>query len=95
MTTTAINDWKELASRECDGLVVSLFWSRATDRVKVAAADEKRDEKFDVDVPGPSALDAFYHPFAYACGRGLCLGDAVSKPLDLRSPNFVAERSAD
>jgi hypothetical protein len=66
VTTTAINNWKELASRECDGLVVSLLWNRASDRVKVAVADTRLDEDFEFRVAGADALAAYYHPFAYA-----------------------------
>ena len=95
MTTTAITDWKELARREYDGLVVSLFWSKAADRVTVSVADQKLDEELHLDVPGTCALDAFYHPFAYAAGRGLCSGHAMREPLYLQLQNFVAERSAD
>ena len=84
MSTTAVNDWRELASRECDGLAVSLFWSPATDRVMVAVADRKLDEEIHFNVPGTCALDAFYHPFAYATGRGLFLGDALRESLDLQ-----------
>ncbi len=91
MIATAINDWKELASRECDGLTVSLFWSRTAGRVKVSVADQKLDEEFHLDVPGACALDAFYHPFAYASGRGLCFRD----PMRAQPQNFVPERSAD
>jgi hypothetical protein len=87
VTTTAINDWKELASRERDGLVVSLFWSRTADRVTLAVADQNLDEEFEINVPGAHALDAFYHPFAYAAGRGLGLGTAMREP-------HVPERSA-
>ena len=76
MTTTASNDWKELASRRADGLAVSLLWSKATDRVKVTVADERLDEEFDLDVPGAHALAAFDHPFAYAAVRGLGFGRA-------------------
>ena len=95
MTTTTISDWKELASREHDGLVVSLFWSKEADRVKVAVADHKSDDEFHLDVPGTCALDAFNHPFAYAAGQGLCFGHALRESLDLQLQNFVAERSAD
>ena len=70
MTTAAVSDWKELASRGADGLAVSLFWSRATDRIRVTVADERFDQ-FELDVPGAHALGAFYHPFAYAAVRGL------------------------
>jgi hypothetical protein len=78
---TAINDWRELASRGTDGLAVSLLWSKAADRVKVTVADEKLDDEFDLDVPGAHALGAFYHPFAYAACRGLGFGCAMRESL--------------
>ena len=87
MTTTAIKDWKELASRERDGLVVSLFWSRTADRVTLAVADQNLDEEFRINVAGAHALDAFYHPFAYMAGRGSGFGGAMCESL-------VSERSA-
>ncbi len=81
MTITAINDWKELASRERDGLVVSLFWSRTADRVTLAVADRNLGEDFHINVAGAHALDAFYHPFAYAACRGLGFGTALRESL--------------
>ena len=87
MTTTAINDWKELASRGTDGLAVSLLWSKATDRVRVTVADERFDEEFDLDVPGAHALAAFYHPFAYAAVRGLGFASAMRASVDLQPQN--------
>jgi hypothetical protein len=84
VTATASNDWKELASRECDGLVVALSWSKAANRVEVKVADRKLGEELHLSVPSPCALDAFYHPFAYASGRGLCLGEAMCESLDLQ-----------
>jgi hypothetical protein len=86
VTTTAINDWKELASRGTDGLAVSLLWSKATDRVRVTVADARFGEKFDLDVPGAHALAAFDHPFAYAAVRGLGFGSAM-RALDLQLQN--------
>jgi hypothetical protein len=86
VTTTASNEWKELASRSADGLAVSLLWSKTTDRIKVTVADERLAEEFDLDVPGAHALAAFDHPFAYAAVRGLL-------PLAGCSA-FVPERSA-
>jgi hypothetical protein len=77
MNTAAVNDWRELASREHDGFAVSLLWSRATNRVKVRVADSTLDDELQIDVAGPHALDAFYHPFAYAAGRGLGSGGAM------------------
>jgi len=90
VTTAATNDWRELARREGDGLVVSLFWSRATDRVKIAVVDQMFDEELHVDVPGACALDAYYHPFAYAAGRGLGFSCAMPESSTSSSP----ERSA-
>ena len=78
MTTTAIDDWTELASRGTDGLAVSLLWSKATGRIRVTVADERFDEELDVHVPGAHALGAFYHPFAYAAVRGLDFGPAIA-----------------
>jgi hypothetical protein len=80
----AFGDWSELASRENDGLAVSLFWSKATNRVKVTVADAKVHDGFELEVPAADALEAFNHPFAYAADRGVCFGDATSESLDLQ-----------
>jgi hypothetical protein len=61
-----MNDWRELATRENDGLEVRLFWSKAADRVRVTVLDAKGGESFALDLPGAEALSAFHHPFAYA-----------------------------
>jgi hypothetical protein len=81
--------WSELAVRENDGLAVSLLWSRATDRVKVAVVDAHLDEQFELHVPGADALAAFHHPFAYAAGLGASIGDAGPR----RGPRLAPERS--
>jgi hypothetical protein len=80
MATTAVDHWRELACRAHDGLTVSLLWNKATNRVQVVVADASLDEEFHIDVAGPHALDAFYHPFAYAVGRGLGFGGATREP---------------
>ena len=81
--------WNELAVRENDGLAVSLLWSRASGRVKVAVVDSHLDEKFEFDVRGADALAAFHHPFAYAAGLGASFGDTGSR----RGPRLAPERS--
>jgi hypothetical protein len=81
---SSIDEWTELASRENDGLAVFLFWSKATDRVKVIVADSKLDDLFELDVPGAEALEAFNHPFAYASGRGARFGEVVSEAIHLQ-----------
>ena len=87
MTSLQHHTWSELALRENDGLAVSLLWSRASGRVKVAVVDAHLDEQFEFHVPGADALAAFYHPFAYASGRGACFGDAMRE-------SRIPERSA-
>jgi hypothetical protein len=81
--------WSELAVRENDGLAVSLLWSRATGRVKVAVVDAHLDEQFEFHVPGADALAAFHHPFEYAAGPDASFGDTGSR----RGPRSTPERS--
>jgi hypothetical protein len=82
--------WSELAVRENDGLAVSLFWSKATDRVRIVVVDQMFKEELHVDVPAACALDAYYHPFAYAARGGLEPSCAISEPSTPSHP----ERSA-
>ena len=57
---------EELAHRTADGLDVSLLWSRRTNRVTVAVSDACSGDSFRLVVDARHALDAFYHPYAYA-----------------------------
>ncbi len=79
VTSAAIEDWRELASREGDGIEVRLLWSRSSNRVQVTVFDSKFDEEFVLDVASADALAAFHHPFAYAAGLGASFGDAGSR----------------
>ena len=86
--TTDTSQWKELATRDSDGLTVSLFWSPDTDAVKVAVADSTlagvtyRD--FELHVRGADALAAFYHPFAFAAAEGMAFDAVDRESLDLQ-----------
>ena len=57
---------KELARRQTDGVVVSLQWRRADDRLTVVVDDTRTGERFRVPAGREDALEVFYHPFAYA-----------------------------
>jgi hypothetical protein len=57
---------RELAVRESDGLRVLLLWSPREDAVSVTVEDARAGHAFELAVAGDCALDAFYHPFAYA-----------------------------
>jgi hypothetical protein len=83
-TLVALDDWRELAVRENDGLEISLLWNKLADRVKVAVADAKLEEQFEFDVAGADALTAFYHPFAYAPSPGFGSLEAECDPFYLR-----------
>ena len=58
--------WEELASRSSSGLEVTLLWQRDRKDVNVRVIDGRTDEAFEMTVAGESALEAFYHPYAYA-----------------------------
>jgi hypothetical protein len=57
---------RELAARESNGLSVRLFWHPLDGEVTVSVEDYHEGECFDLTVAPEHALDAFYHPFAYA-----------------------------
>ena len=57
---------RELASREADGLAVRLVWHPGEDAVTVSVTDSRTGDRFQLAVDRKRALDAFYHPFAYA-----------------------------
>jgi hypothetical protein len=56
----------ELARRSSNGIDVALLWSRLTNRLFVAVADDRTGYRFTIDAPADRALDVFNHPFAYA-----------------------------
>jgi hypothetical protein len=57
---------RELALRESDGVRVVLLWHPREDAVTVSVEDARADQRFELAVERERALDAFYHPFAYA-----------------------------
>ena len=76
MSATAFTERREVAHRTRDGIEVTLFWSKPSNRVTIAVLDSVRDESVEFEVEGNAALDAFNHPYAYAatcCGRKLAM----------------------
>ena len=57
---------RELAARESDGIYVLLLWNPRADAVTVSVEDDRHGDRFELAVAPDQALDAFYHPFAYA-----------------------------
>jgi hypothetical protein len=66
MTNTTPNTTvRELDRRSGGGIDVVLRWHPETDSVSIAVEDEKTGDRFEFEVAGDQALDAFEHPFAY------------------------------
>jgi hypothetical protein len=61
----------ELAYRSTNGIEVSLFWSKPTDRVTIELIDSRIDQRLEFEVAPAKALDAFRHPYVYAPTRAL------------------------
>jgi hypothetical protein len=72
---------RELAYRHADGVHVTLLWEPSTDRVTVEVFDEGSGETFEFDAPAPRALDAFWHPYAYAAFAGIEFAAPTREPV--------------
>jgi len=57
---------RELAARDSDGIHVLLLWHPPKNALTVSVEDARVGDRFQVVVAPDRALDAFYHPFAYA-----------------------------
>jgi hypothetical protein len=57
---------RELAARESDGIHVLLLWHPDENALTVSVEDARVGDRFSLAVVPERALDAFYHPFAYA-----------------------------
>ena len=57
---------RELAARDSDGVHVLLLWHPAENAVTVSVEDARFGETYQIAVAPDRALDAFYHPYAYA-----------------------------
>ena len=62
----ATADTAELAARESDGIHVLLLWHPRANALTVSVEDARLGDGFRFAVAPERALDAFYHPFAYA-----------------------------
>jgi hypothetical protein len=82
MTTTTITRRTELAHRTSDGIDVYLFWNQPGNHVTISVVDARNNDRFEFDVDGSRALDAFNHPYAYAASawtdRMSALTDALA-----------------
>ena len=65
MPTPTNEKRRELAHRTADGIEVSLFWSKPSNRVTL-----ELEVRAEARVDGRNALDAFHHPYAYLSDGG-------------------------
>jgi hypothetical protein len=70
MTIKELTERRELAHRTNDGIDVTLFWSKASNRVTISAFHAHTSTALEFEVDGADALDAFNHPYAYAATGG-------------------------
>lgn len=59
----------ELAHRESGGTRIALLWCREDARLVVSVVGLGADDSFELPAADSSALDVFYHPYAYAALR--------------------------
>ncbi|MGB2953438.1 MAG: hypothetical protein WBB74_08590 [Gaiellaceae bacterium] len=57
---------RELNRRRAGGLEVVLYWYGDADNVSVSVSDATTGADFELEVESANALDAFWHPYAYA-----------------------------
>lgn len=82
MTTMELIERRELAHRSDDGIDVTLFWSKASNRVTISVFHAGSATALEFEVDGADALDAFNHPYAYAATGG---GHHVAAPHGVTS----------
>ena len=56
---------RELAHRSNGGVEVTLYWHPLADELRVSVCDERRGAYFEIRPERDSALDVYYHPYAY------------------------------
>lgn len=57
---------RELAERTSNGTRVRLLWRQGTRHLWVEVRESATDLPLAIPIPPERALDAFYHPYAYA-----------------------------
>jgi hypothetical protein len=60
------SEHRELARRSGAGVDVTLYWNPVHDELIVYVCDERHGAHFEIRPPRSLALDAYYHPYAYA-----------------------------
>jgi hypothetical protein len=59
----------ELAHRESGSTRIALLWSKEDATLTVSVVGSCPDDSFELEAAEATALDVFYHPYAYAALR--------------------------
>ena len=59
----------ELAHRESGSTRIALLWSKEDATLTVSVVGSSPDDSFELEAAEATALDVFYHPYAYAALR--------------------------
>jgi hypothetical protein len=65
MSKSFISERRELARRSSAGVDVTLYWQPSLDEL-IVRVDERHGAHFEIRPQRDPALDAYYHPYAYA-----------------------------
>jgi hypothetical protein len=87
MSTIELIERRELAHRRSDGIDVTLFWSRASNRVTISVFHARSATALEFEVDGADALDAFNHPYAYAAAS---LSRAGEESVSVATDGWIA-----
>lgn len=73
MFDTTTSEWprRELAQRAAEGIEVTLYWNESENSIALEVLDSGTDSVLEFAVARDRALDAFYHPYAYAARQGI------------------------
>jgi len=69
-----ISTTRELAERLSGADEILLLWDPESERIALSVLDQATGAGFRIGLAPEDALDAFYHPYAYAARRGCVAG---------------------
>ena len=72
---------RELAQRLSGTAEVLLLWHPEVNRLELSVQDFATGASFYIEVAPTNAIDAFYHPYAYAARRENPHGDERDEPM--------------
>ena len=69
---------RELDHRANEGIDVTLLWNTENNVVSIRVVDEREHISLEYEIAAGDALDAFHHPYVFACTEGDPRDDALA-----------------